>query len=42
MKRLEIGELARLIGLDGVKTEVEKEKNLEAWGRDAPASSTRS
>ena len=33
MKRREIGELASLIGFDGVKTEVEKEKNLEAWGK---------
>ena len=33
MKRREIGELAGLIGFDGVKTEVEKEKNLEAWGK---------
>ena len=33
MKRREIGELARLIGFDGVKTDVEKEKNLEAWGK---------
>ena len=33
MKRREIGELAGLIGFDGVKTEVENEKNLEAWGK---------
>ena len=33
IKRREIGELARLIGFDGVKTEVEKEKDLEAWGK---------
>ena len=33
MKRREIGELAGLIGIDRVKTDVEKEKNLEAWGK---------
>ena len=33
MKRREIGELAGLIGFDGVKAEVEREKNIEAWGK---------
>ena len=31
MKRSEIGELAGLIGFDGVKIEVAKEKSLERW-----------
>ena len=33
MKRREIGELAGLIGFDGVKMEVANEKSLERWAR---------
>ena len=33
MKRKGIGELAELMGFDEVKKDVEKEKNLETWGK---------
>ena len=33
MKRREMTELAGLMELDGVKNEIEHEKNLEAWAR---------
>ena len=33
MKRKEIGELADMIGLDQIKKEVGKEKNLERWAK---------
>ena len=33
MKRSEIGEMARLIGSDEVKKEIEAEKNLEKWAK---------
>ena len=33
MKRSEILELAELMGLEGVKSEVEKEKSLETWAK---------
>ena len=40
IKRKEIGELAALLGLDGVKNEVEK-KNLEVWAKRSTHSFTK-
>ena len=36
MKRGEILELAGLMGLEGVKAEVEKENSLEVWSKRCP------
>ena len=41
MQRKEISELAAPRKLEEIKKEVEKEKNLEMWAKDAPISSQR-